>query len=258
MLRHLGLAAAAFAVIALGFACSTSSNAQGMAGGLEGPLITSAVNESQLVTLPGNTRPEANAANDRGPVADDMPMEHMQLLLRRSPEREQALEQLIDQLHDPASPQFHHWLSPQEFGFDFGLAASDLQTITGWLQIHGFVINSVAPSTTIIDFSGDAGQVRDAFRTEIHNLDVNGVSHIANMSDPQIPAALAPAVVDVVSLHDFRPDPDYTIYNSTGAHFRLVPADLATIYNFNPLFSAGITGTAHGQRQLLGPRRHFQ
>ncbi len=60
----------------------------------------------------------------------------------------------------------------------------------------------------LIDFSGTAGQVREAFHTEIHQLDVKGVQHIANMSDPQIPAALAPAVVGVVSLHDFKPHTD--------------------------------------------------
>ena len=52
----------------------------------------------------------------------------------------------------------------------------------------------------LIDFSGTAGQVREAFHTEIHNLDVSGERHIANMSDPQIPAALAPAIVGIVSL----------------------------------------------------------
>src|SRR5208337_5369945 len=91
-----------------------------------------------------------------------------------------------------------------------------------------------------------AGEVHAAFHTEIHNLDVKGVKHIANMSDPQIPAALAPAVVGVVSLHDFtprpmhKPRPNYTV--ASGAYQLVVPADLATIYNLNPLFGAGYSG----------------
>ena len=97
-----------------------------------------------------------------------------------------------------------------------------------------------------IVFSGTAGQVRNAFHTEIHNLNVNGEKHIANMSNPQIPAALAPAVVGVVSLNDFKPRPAnrpraaYTPGNGT---FPVVPADLATIYNFSPAFGQGYTGT---------------
>jgi subtilase family serine protease len=226
-------------------AASPATRAQGMAGGAAAPLITHPIDQRVLVTLAGNTRPEANAANDRGPVANTFPMEHMLLQLRRSAEQEQALIQLIDQLHDPASPNFHGWLTPAEFGARFGLAAADLSAITGWLQGQGFEANTVYPSGATIDFSGTAGQVSAAFHTEVHDLDVGGVRHFANMFDPQIPAALAPAVVGIVSLHDFRPKPavvpksDYTIGNG---NYAVTPADLATIYNINPLFGEGISG----------------
>jgi subtilase family serine protease len=211
-------------------------------------LITKEVDETRLVTLKGNTRPEANAMNDRGAVADDFRMEHMLLQLQRSPEQEQALVQFIEQLHDPASPNFHLWLSAQEFGERFGLATENLNTVTTWLQSHGFQVNVAYRNGMVIDFSGSAGQVREAFRTEIHSLEVNGIKHIANMSDPQIPAALTPAVAGVVSLHDFLPHrmqkarPNYT-YTSGGYTYQaVVPADLATIYNLNPLFRTGYSG----------------
>jgi subtilase family serine protease len=212
------------------------------------PLIRQELDENEQVTLKGNTRPEANATNDRGLVADDFQMEHMLLQLQRSTEQEQALKEFIDQLHDPASSNFHRWLTAQEFGETFGLAEEDLNVITTWLQKHGFRVNVVYPSGMVIDFSGSAGQVREAFRTEIHHLEVNGVEHIANMSDPQIPVALAPAVVGVVSLHDFVPRPmhklhrNYTFTSGGYTYKAVVPADLATIYNINPLFSAGISG----------------
>ena len=163
-------------------------------------LVTRTVNESELVTLPGNTRPEANATNDQGRLADNFPLEHMILLLRRSRVQEQALTGLIDRLHDPTSPYFHHWLTAQQLGERFGLAQSDLHTVTRWLKSHGFTVNTVYPNQSVIDFSGSAGQVHQAFHTEIHRLKVGDKEHIANMTDPQIPAALAPAVVGVVSL----------------------------------------------------------
>lgn len=65
----------------------------------------------------------------------------------------------------------------------------------------------VYPSGITIGFSGTAGQVGAAFHTEIHHIQARGAAHIANMSDPQIPAALAPAIVGVVGLHDFQPRP---------------------------------------------------
>ena len=169
----------------------------------------------------------------------------MFLQLRRSPEQERALDQLIDQLHDPTSPNFHHWLTAQEFGQRYGLAAEDRMAITSWLQLHGFAVNVVYPNGVLIDFSGTAAQVQNAFHTAIHYLDVRGVRHIANMTDPTVPAALAPAVVGIVSLNDFRPHPMFTTPGPcelSSTCYSVAPADLATIYNFNPLFANGILG----------------
>jgi Pro-kumamolisin, activation domain len=212
------------------------------------PLITQNVDEGKLVTLGGNIRPEANAKNDRGAAADSLSIEHMLLQLRRSPQQEQALQEFIDGLHNKKSPQFHRWITAQKFGETYGLSKQDLGTVTNWLESNGFKVNVVYTSGMLIDFSGTAGQVRKAFHTEIHNLDVKGENHIANMSDPQIPAALAPAVVGIVSLHDFRPRPMHRmhkaspLFTESDGNYPVVPADLATIYNLNPVFTSGDTG----------------
>ena len=180
-------------------------------------LVTKNVDDSVTVALPGNTRPEAKTAVDRGRVDDSMALEHMQMLLKRPPETESALRQLLEQLHDRASSQFHHWLTTQRLRAEFGPAPEDVSAVTEWLVRSGFTVNGVQPSAMVIDFSGTAAQVRGAFKTEVHRLDVSGVEHIANMSDPQIPAALASVVAGIVSLHDFRPHtnfkarPAYTI-----------------------------------------------
>src|SRR5580658_2648078 len=218
-----------------------------MAQAQSGPpvLITQNVDESKLVTLAGNTRPEANKQNDRGLVPDSLSMEHMLLQLRRSPQQEGQLLQFIEELQSPSSPNFHHWLTAKQYGERFGLVTQDLNVLTHWLESYGFKVNVIYANGLLIDFSGTAGQVRAAFHTEIHQLDVKGVKHIANMSDPQIPAALAPAVVGVVSLHDFKPHTNYkprSNYTIGGGGYLVVPGDLATIYNLNPLFSAGISG----------------
>ena len=142
---------------------------------------------------------------DRGRVADDFRMEHMLLLLKRPPELEQEFEQYIESLTDKSSPNFHHWLMPTEQGQKYGLAQADLDVMTGWLGSHGFTVGYVYPNRMVIDFSGTAGEIREAFHTEIHHLDVGGEQHFANMSDPQIPEALAPSVLGVVSMNNFKP-----------------------------------------------------
>jgi hypothetical protein len=240
-----------FLVLAVLFA-APSASAQGDSGVHARPRITQSIDEVNRVALEGNTHPEARPVNDRGPVANDFAMDHMLLQLKRSPEQEQALQQFIDELHTQGSPNFHHWLTAQEFGERFGSAKSDLDAVTGWLESHGFRVNVVYPSGMLIDFSGTAAQVRIAFQTEIHHLEVKGERHVGNMSDPRIPAALAPVVAGVVSLHDFRPHPmhhlrkaktEFTFTDSSGGNnYAVVPADLATIYNLNSLFSAGYSG----------------
>jgi subtilase family serine protease len=210
-------------------------------------LIHERVDETRLVTLAGNIRPEASAANDLGAVSGDLVLDHMILQLKRSAQQEAAVDRLIDDLHNPSSPDFHKWLTAASFGRNYGLADSDIRTITAWLESHGFTVNSAYPNGMVIDFSGTAAQVGSAFYTSIHNLDVNGVHHIANFSDPQIPEALAPAVAGILSLHDFHPRKmsraKYTFTYNGQAQEAMVPADLATIYDFNPLFAKGITGT---------------
>jgi len=218
------------------------------------PLVTQPVDERSMVPLRGNLRPEATRRYDRGRVDDTLRLEHMQLLLKRSYQREQELESLIDQQHTRGSPQFHHWLTPAQFGAQFGAAPSDTDAITRWLGARGFAVNHVYSNQMVIDFSGTAQQVRDAFRTEIHELLISGQRHIANLSEPQMPAGLAAAVVGLVSLHDFRPrslhrnrsrrwvGSQFSITQQGNTFEAVVPADLATIYNLNPLFSAGVSG----------------
>ena len=216
-------------------------------------LIVDRVDEGRLHSVAGNTRPEANAQNDRGAAPDGLALDHMLLQLQRSPQQEQAVQAFIDSLQDPGSANFHHWLTPAEFGEQFGASQADLETVTGWLRAHGFTVHSVHPGGMTVEFSGTAGLVRAAFHTEIHYLEVNGQRHIANMSDPRIPEALAPLVAGVVSLHDFRPHHmmkprgDYTYTSSGSTLHAVVPADLATIYNLTPLFAAATPITGKGQ-----------
>lgn len=210
-------------------------------------LITQPIDESKLVSLPGNTRSEANAANDHGAVADNLPLEHLQLQLQRPPELEQQLEQFMAEQQHKGSPVYHQWLTAEQFGQRFGVSRQDVERVTGWLESHGFQVNAVYPSGMVIEFSGIAAQVKEAFHTEIHNLEVHGQPHIANMSDPQIPAAVA-GVVKGVPLNNFMPHPMFkrrpqfdVTYNNTD-YYAVVPSDLGTIYNLNPAFSAGYTG----------------
>lgn len=227
--------------------------------------ISQAVDDKNLVTLKGNTHPMAAPQYDMGEAPGGLPMNRMLLVLQHTPAQEAAIKQLLAEQQNQGSPNFHNWLSPQQYGQMFGPSDQDIQTITTWLQSHGFEVANVSPGRHVIEFSGTASQVQEAFHTTIHHYSVNGEEHWANSSDPQIPAALAPVVVGVKSLHDFRAKPtshytglyrrdkgtgqttqisgpQFTFTGANGTQFGLGPTDFATIYNVLPLWNAGIDG----------------
>src|ERR1700759_5677202 len=174
------------------------------------PQITQPVNNQQRVTLKGNVRPMPKRAQDLGAVDVSMPASRVLLLLKRPAEQEAALQQFIADAHTPGTASYHHWLTPAQIGAQFGPSDSDVQTVIAWLQSQGFAVAKVSPAKSAIEFSGTAGQIESAFTTKIHSFQLDGVTHISNIVDPQIPAALAPAIAGISPLNDFRPKPLHT------------------------------------------------
>jgi subtilase family serine protease len=228
------------------------------------PRVTETLNENDLVSLPGNTHPLALPKYDQGAVPDNLPLEHMFVVLRRDPAQEKALEDLTDELQDPDSANYHQWLTADELG-KFGPAQEDIDAVVGWLSSHGLRVNVVHKTGTTLDVSGTAGQVNEAFHTEIHRYNVKGEQHIANATNPKIPAALASVVVGVASLNDFMPKPlmlkpraNFTFpctgcpdgFNNT-EQYDEAPADFATIYNVAPLYKAKKPITGKGQTVVV-------
>jgi subtilase family serine protease len=220
-----------------------------------------------------NVHPLARGEFETGTVASETKLSHMMLLLQPSAEQQEELDKLVQAQHDPKSPLYHQWLTPAQYGARFGASPADISRINTWLRSHGFAVEEVANSNRLILFSGTAGQVADTFHTELHHYSVKGVMHTANAQDPQIPRAFAGVVSGIVTLHDFRrqaqmtartpltlpvatdvraitaparPQPSPSVpapqYTYQGAN-SLFPADLATIYNTNPLLTAGTNGS---------------
>ena len=224
-------------------------------------LVTKTTDETNVVKLRGSVHPLAQARYDQGPVPDSFPAGRLLLLLNRPPEREVALQKFLRNIHRRGSANYHRWLTPEQFGRHFGAADSDVQAASAWLQSHGFKISKPTKGKQFVEFYGTAGQLRDAFHTEIHEYDVQGGVHYANANDLSIPQALAPLIRGVAALNDFRAQPQlrslgpasysratrkttpqWTINNPNGNFYALAPEDFATQYNLNPLYQAGVDG----------------
>ena len=212
-------------------------------------LAQRSINEADRVIKHGNVHPLARAEFDRGSADLNLPMENMILSLAPRASAKADLDKLLADLQNPKSPNFHQFLTPQEFGLRFGPSDQDVADAANWLKSHGFRIEEIANSKLWINFSGNVQLVEQAFQTNIRQFEVDGQIHYANATDPSIPRAFSGLVEGVVSLHDFplkhdanlhQLPPDFTQANGTNA---LAPGDFATIYNLTPLYNAGIDGT---------------
>jgi uncharacterized membrane protein len=207
-----------------------------------------------LVAAGGEVHPLLARATASVPADLATPMQHMVLPLKVTAAQEASLENLIAEQADPQSPNYHKYLDPASYGAQFGASAADIQTVTSWLKSQGFTVDPIPAGNRLVVFSGTVEQVNSAFQTEMRLYTVEGETHLANATAPQIPASLANIVSGVVRLHDF-PYKSHAVvparsaqgingqFNMAGSMHELGPADYYTIYNINPLLNAGIDGT---------------
>ena len=233
------------------------------------PKITQAVDPTQRKVLGGTVHPLARTASDQGRVDAGLAMKDMLLTLRPSADQAGALKQFVDDLHNPNSPNFHKWITPAQYSAKFGASDADIQAVSNWLTSNGFSVEEISRGKNWIRFSGNAGQVENAFQTQIHQYSVGGVKKYANATNLSIPAALDPAVTGVVSMNNFLSNPQHTApakiarnqdgklarivdnstpapaFTSAGSQIEtyLMPGDFSKIYDAKSVVARGIDGT---------------
>ena len=209
--------------------------------------IQGELNAGPRVPIPGNTHGLARPEFDLGRVESDIPLPRVSLEFHPSPAQQQELNQFLADLGNRKSPNYHKYLTPDQFADRFGMSQNDIKKVTAWLESQGFTNISVAKVRNTIWFDGTVRQIEAAFSMEMHSYVVDGVVHLANANAPSVPAAMAGSVLMVGHLNNFSPRPrvkarpNFTSYVS-GNHF-LSPDDFATIYDLNKLYSAGTTGS---------------
>ncbi|MGB8537222.1 MAG: Ig-like domain repeat protein [Acidobacteriaceae bacterium] len=256
----------ALAIVFVALFVSASANAQ------VAPLVTQTVDPAQRQVLRNTIHPLVKNAADLGRADSSLAMKDMLLMLHPSASQA-AIAQYIDSLHNPQSANFHRWLTPEQYAAQFGIADTDVKTVSAWLTASGFTVEQVARGKRWIRFSGTASLVENAFQTEIHKYSLHGATQYANSQNISIPAALAPAVSGVVSMSSFQSlalhtppqkiargsngkmalvpgtviptlqgaQPDFTDTNGQTINF-LAPDDFSTIYDAKPAVSSGING----------------
>jgi hypothetical protein len=207
--------------------------------------------------------PAATPASDLGPVEVSRPLTRILLSLGRTAAQQAALMQYLNDLQNPRSPNYHLWLTPEEFASRFTPPPENAQKTRDWLLAQGFQVQPAARGGQWIEFSGTVAQVDAAFHAQMHYFRRGGEKRIANAQNISLPAELAPLVRGIASLNNFGQPPSVQAAASVGAAappmqfplaatpqltssgnvHQLAPGDFAAIYGLNPLLQSGINGT---------------
>ena len=212
--------------------------------------ISQAIDDRETVVLRGNVKPLLQAATDQGRMDGGTPLT-ISMVFKKTAAQEADLEKLLAELQDPSSPNYHKWLTPQQFADRFGMSPTDIATVSSWLQSQGFKVERVANSRTQVWFSGPVSRIETVFRTELHQYQLKGQPHFANATELSVPATLGDVVLGFHNMDDFRPkarvkshgvpadqlNPHFTS-SLSGIHF-LIPGDFTKIYDL----PAGLDGT---------------
>jgi len=218
--------------------------------------ITAEISSSQMTPLKPSQRAAALAKFDTGKLAEDTKLQGISIHFNRTAAQEAALQSLMAAQQNPASPSYHKWLTPEQFGAQFGLSDADIAKVETWLEQQGFSIDAVARGKTMIRFSGTVRQVNAAFATELHSYSIKTAAgavetHFAPATTLSVPSAIAGVVESVHNLDDFRPKPHFVLksrltpkpkFSGDDDSIYFAPGDIATQYDIQKAYNAGDNG----------------
>src|ERR1700687_213501 len=130
--------------------------------------VTARIDNRRTVELTRHMHSKAQTQYDQGVVEDTFSLPSITLHFKLSADQQQNLSRLLSDQQNPSSPQFHKWLTPEQYADQFGASSSDMAKIMAWLQSQGFNVVSTARSRTWIAASGTARQVRNGLHADIH------------------------------------------------------------------------------------------
>jgi len=176
------------------------SSDQGLSAGASVTRMAGDWRSTAAVAIPDSVPPVYRTALDQGSAPPNQRLDRMLLLLAPSAVQQQALTTELGNLQNPASPNYHRWLSPASFADAYANSPSDTAAISAWLQSQGFKVAPLPAGRGWIEFSGTVAQVEQAFQTQIDTVATAAGTRAVLTSGISVPAALSPLVQGLVSL----------------------------------------------------------
>jgi subtilase family serine protease len=224
--------------------------------------------QEQRIAVDGQNVPLVRQAHLLGAANGQ---QELNLSIGLRPRNSQELDSLLNNLYDPRSSLYHHFLTPQEFAAEYGPTPEEQQQVVDYLHQQGLTVTSVSPNGLLIDASATVAQAEAAFRVQINNYQVGAKIFFANANPPTIPAALSSIILSIggldnsVKMHPLYQHAHAAAQNTTTQHKLLAgpghkkagllkpqtahaassgygPTELRGAYDSNPLQQAGVQG----------------
>ena len=125
--------------------------------------ISRTADGSERTLLMGHIPPKARPENDRGRVSPSKQLTYVTLMLSQSESQQADLDQLLEEQQNPDSPNYHKWLTPEEYAQRFGASQEDIDKITAWLESQGLA-NSTRKFTSTLRMGKSISPIPSSLR----------------------------------------------------------------------------------------------
>ncbi len=116
--------------------------------------------------LAGHVQPATAQLTPLGEVPDEQRLALAISLPLREPGR---LQQLLREIYDPASTNYHHYLTPEQFRDQFGALESDYAAVIGFARANRFIITGTHPNRLVLDVNASAADIKHAFHVTLRS-----------------------------------------------------------------------------------------
>ena len=165
-------------------------------------------------------------------IQNTSPTQQLNLSIGMQLRNPSGLDSLLSDIYDPNSPQYHQYLTPDQFEQMFAPTSDQVQQVITYLQSQGMTITGVAPNNLLIDATATVSQVQSAFSVKINTYQAGSHTFYANTNSPSVPTSISQLITSIGGLDNsvqYQP-----LYQRMVKHIQKYGAALATPSGFGP------------------------
>jgi len=191
------------------------------------------------------------------PVDRLTPARHLDLAIGLPLRNQAELENFLKEVSDPASPNYRHYLTPEQFAEQFGPTEQDYQAVENFFRANGFAITTESPNRVLLDVNASVSDIERVFHVALRTYQHPTENRIFFAPDIEPSIDLSTRILDVSGLSDYpRPYPKF-VRSNAGQTFGLTskfgsgPQNTYIGNDFRATYAPGVSLTGAGQTVAL-------